>query len=323
MNIRGIGEIEIEKVFHELPRSRDGLWQKGERGIKHILSPGGEGIEFLVYDDRTMVNIVTNHSMSTLYELSPIQYEQPAEAVLMDLDGTTVKSERFWIGIIQSTIRELLGDSQFMLEKEDEPYVSGYSVSEHLLYCIEKYTPDKNLQQAYKIYRDITSYELDEILHGRGKKGAFQPNEGLKDFLLELKERNIKIALVTSGLYEKAWPEIISVFQTIGLGDPEEFYDCIITAGYPLGRGTPGTLGELSPKPHPWLYAEAAEMGLHIEGQAKKHVIGIEDSGAGILALRLAGFPAIGLKDGNISESNMDILTYGKVEYLKDALQYL
>ncbi len=50
--------------------------------------------------------------------------------------------------------------------------------------------------------------------------------------------------------------------STLGMGDPRDFYDAIITAGFPLRKGEAGTLGELSPKPHPWLYAETARVGL-------------------------------------------------------------
>ena len=53
-------------------------------------------------------------------------------AVLMDLDGTSVRSEEFWIGIIQTSTASLLGDRHFELEEADLPFVSGHSVSEHL-----------------------------------------------------------------------------------------------------------------------------------------------------------------------------------------------
>jgi beta-phosphoglucomutase-like phosphatase (HAD superfamily) len=87
------------------------------------------------------------------------------------------------------------------------------------------------------------------------------------------------------------------------MGDPREFYDAIITAGFPLRKGEAGTLGELSPKPHPWLYAEAARVGLGIPFEARNSVLGIEDSGAGVCAIRLAGFPVVGMAGGNIIES--------------------
>ncbi len=132
---------------------------------------------------------------------------------------------------------------------------------------------------------------------------AFEPAPGLKEFLLTLKEKGIKIALVSSGLYEKAYPEIKAAFDGMGLGRPEDFYDAIVTAGFPIRKGEVGTLGELSPKPHPWLYAEAARVGLGIPPERAGRVIGIEDSGAGICAVRLAGFAPVGVAGGNIEES--------------------
>ena len=87
------------------------------------------------------------------------------------------------------------------------------------------------------------------------------------------------------------------------MGDPKDFYDAIITAGFAIRKGEVGTLGELSPKPHPWLYAETCRVGLGIEFAERHSVVGIEDSGAGICSIRLAGFPAIGMAGGNIVES--------------------
>ena len=86
------------------------------------------------------------------------------------------------------------------------------------------------------------------------------------------------------------------------MGKPDDFYDAIITAGFPLRKGSCGTLGELSPKPHPWLYAEVYRVGLGLEFSERHHVVGIEDSSAGIASIRLAGFAAIGIRDGNITE---------------------
>ena len=121
------------------------------------------------------------------------------------------------------------------------------------------------------------------------------------DFLLEVKNAGIRIGLVTSGLYEKAYPEILSAFQTLNMGKPEEFYDCIISAGYALGPGGVGTLGELSPKPHPWLYAETGRVGLQIPFEERGRVIGVEDSAAGLHAIRLAGYVPVALAGGNLS----------------------
>jgi beta-phosphoglucomutase-like phosphatase (HAD superfamily) len=91
----------------------------------------------------------------------------------------------------------------------------------------------------------------------------------------------------------------------MGLGDPARFYDAIITAGFALRTGEVGTLGELSPKPHPWLYAQVFRIGLGLTPERRTHVIGIEDSAAGVCAVRLAGFAAIGVAGGNIGQSGL------------------
>ncbi len=69
-----------------------------------------------------------------------------------------------------------------------------------------------------------------------------------------------------------------------------------------------GTLGELSPKPHPWLYSEISRVGLGISAEDRHHVVGLEDSGAGICSIRLAGFEAVGMTGGNIVESGTKAL---------------
>jgi beta-phosphoglucomutase-like phosphatase (HAD superfamily) len=251
------------------------------------------------------------------YPVYPVKLERPLKAVLMDLDGTTVRSEDFWIWIIQMSVASLLGNPKFEFEEADMPYVSGHSVSEHLQYCIDKYCPGKSLEDARNYYFEHTRREMDEIMQGRGKDGAFTPTDGVKDFLLELKSMGIKIGLVTSGLYEKAYPEIISAFKTLNMGDPKEFYDAIISAGFPLRRGSVGTLGELSPKPHPWLYSETCIVGLGIGFDERNSVLGIEDSGAGVCSVRLAGYTTVGITGGNIIESG----TKAVCDYFEDSFE--
>ncbi|MGN1027730.1 MAG: hypothetical protein ACI4P4_15155 [Faecousia sp.] len=211
---------------------------------------------------------------------------------------------------------------KFQLEQADVPFVSGHSVSEHLLYCIEKYAPDKTVEEARAIYTQTTEYEMNEILQGRGREGAFTPAPYLKEFLTELKGRGVKIGLVTSGLYVKAMPEILSAFRTLGMGDPVDFYDAIITAGTALIKGQTGTIGELAPKPHPWLYAETARVGLGLTEADRPYVLGLEDSGAGIVSLRLCNFASVGIGGGNIEKSGTKSLCTSFCSGLRDVLDY-
>lgn len=113
---------------------------------------------------------------------------------------------------------------------------------------IAKYAKGKSLELARQYYFEIVNNEMDEIMNGRGKQEAFTPAPDLREFLMTVKENGIKIGLVTSGLYEKAMPEIISAFKQLNMGNPLDFYDCIITAGQALKKGQAGTLGELVEK---------------------------------------------------------------------------
>jgi beta-phosphoglucomutase len=285
-----------------LSKCSDGFFQVGKQGVMSILTTADQKVEFISFEHSVLAFVRSAMGYPAYYPMRPTQLNKPVQAVLMDLDGTTVRSEKFWILMIQKSIGSLLEDPSFTLEEEDLPYVSGHSVSEHLHYCIQKYCAEKPIEEARNYYYIHTHHELQEILMGRGMREAFRPAPGVKQFLLELKRMGIKIGLVTSGLYEKAWPEILSAFQEMGLGDPCDFYDAIISAGYPLRKGQVGTMGELSPKPHPWLYAETFRVGLGFEFQGRCSVVGIEDSAAGICSIRLAGIPAIGIAGGNILE---------------------
>ncbi len=301
--IPDLGTVGPDSGFHLLDKTEDGRFVTGRNGVVDIVSTGDEKVEFVSFGDSSLACVKSAIAYPTYYPVQPVNLEKPVKAVLMDLDGTTVRSEEFWIWIIQMSVASLLGNPKFELEEADMPYVSGHSVSEHLQYCIDKYCPGASLDKARDFYFEHTHREMEEIMAGRGKDGAFTPSVGVKDFLLELKSMGVKIGLVTSGLYEKAWPEILSAFKTLGMGDPKDFYDAIISAGFPLRKGSVGTLGELSPKPHPWLYSETSIVGLGQAFADRNHVLGIEDSGAGVCSVRLAGYTTIGIAGGNIEES--------------------
>ncbi len=288
----------------------DQRFQVGHDGVHTVLATGDGTLEFVAFSDHTLAHVRSAMGYPAYYPVQPVKLEHPVEAVLMDLDGTSVRSEEFWIWIIEQTTASLLGNPRFTLTESDHAHVSGHSVSEHLQYCIRTYCPDKTVEEARGYYFEHTHREMKAILAGTGRQGAFTPSPGLKDFLYALKDMKVRIGLVTSGLYEKAYPEILDAFRTLNMGDPADFYDAIITAGHPLRKGMAGTLGELSPKPHPWLYAETARVGLGIPVERRHHVVGIEDSGAGVSSIRLAGFTALGYAGGNIEASGTRALCH-------------
>lgn len=319
----GLGTVTEAGDMKPLEMTSDRRFRVGRDGVKAIISTGDRKVEFVGFSDHTLAHVRSAMGYPAYYPVEPVRMEKPIKAVLMDLDGTSVRSEEFWIWIIEKTTASLLEDPNFHLEEEDFPHVSGHSVSEHLQYCIRKYCPTKTVEEARTWYFRHTHHEMREILEGRGREGAFRPSPGLKEFLYALKDMGVKIGLVTSGLYEKAWPEILSAFRTLKMGDPKDFYDASITAGFPLRKGEVGTLGELSPKPHPWLYAETARVGLGIPFEERHHVVGIEDSGAGVCAIRLAGFSTIGFHDGNIIASGSRDLCDYDCESFEEILEIL
>jgi len=299
------------------------MFEVGKDGVKKILTPDDKKIDIVEFDDKKLCYVKSGMGYPAIYPMHETYFEKKAEAILMDLDGTSVHSEEFWMWIIEQTTARLMGKSNFKCEAEDEPFISGHSVSEHLQYMIEKYYKEGSLELARQYYFEIVNYEMDEIMKGRGKQDAFTPAPGLKKFLKTVKSEGIKIGLVTSGLYEKAMPEIVSAFRQLDMGDPVDFYDSIITAGYALKKGQTGTLGELAPKPHPWLYAESARVGLGIPFERRHKVIGIEDSSAGVISIKLAGFCCAGIFGGNIDKAGVGDLCDFKINNLMEMLDII
>lgn len=303
MYIPGFGIINGDSGFVACKTCSDGYFRVGKDAVTQIFRTGDGKVELIVYEDRSIAYVKSSMGYPAYYPVRDVDNSKRIKAVLMDLDGTTVRSEDFWINIIEMCVQSLIKSSDFNFVQADIPFVSGHSVSEHLNYCIKKYCPHESLDTARKFYFEHTRREMQAILKGRGRANAFTPAPGVRDFLLEVKAKGLKLGLVTSGLKEKAYPAILSAFQSMKLGRPEDFYDCIITAGESLQSGDTGTLGELEAKPHPWLYAESVYVGLGIPADDADSVVGIEDSGAGVCSVRLAGCYTAGISGGNIIDS--------------------
>ena len=156
------------------------MFTAGSAGVSQIYSTADGKVDFIEYiangtgaqQESCLAYVHSGMGYPALYPVRPIEYSGKAKAVLMDLDGTSVHSEAFWMYIIERTMAALMENSSFKLEACDEPFVSGHSVSEHLMYCIEKYCPDKTVEAARIHYNNVTAFEMDEIMHGRGKEAV-------------------------------------------------------------------------------------------------------------------------------------------------------
>jgi len=277
------------------------------------------GIDFIEKDGTLLVEI-KQCGVDAIYPLKNVKTNKEIKYVLMDLDGTTVKSEEFWMYLIECVCKEMLNDKNFKLAVEDQPFVSGFSTVEHLTYCKNKYKFAQDINEALACYHRIARFELNEIMEGRGNAGAFKPREGLKEFLNELHNMGIKIGLATSGLDYKAIPEIVSAFRVLNMGDPIDFYDSIITGGRQKNHGEYGTIGELAVKPHPWIYSELA-LGLGVKDLSDAIVV--EDSSAGLLSGKLAGINVVGFNDGNLIASGLDDQAIKMVNNFDELLNFI
>ena len=185
--IPDLGRFGPEDGLIPLAECSDGRFRPGADGVISVAATGDSKVEFVAFADHTLAYVRSALGYPAYYPVHPVALERPVRAVLMDLDGTSVRSERFWIWIIEQTTAGLLGDPRFALEASDLPYVSGHSVSEHLEHCIRKYCPDRTVEEARAAYFEHTRREMRAILDGRGRADAFVPAPGLKEFLLTLK----------------------------------------------------------------------------------------------------------------------------------------
>ena len=167
VRIPDLGDIGPKSGFIALECTSDKKYSAGKSGVADIVATGDAKVEFVSFGSHTLACVKSAIAFPAYYPVYPVKAELPLKAVLMDLDGTTVRSEEFWIWIIQQSVASLIKNPKFEFEQSDMPFVSGHSVSEHLQYCIDKYCPGKPLEEARNFYFEHTHREMDEIMQGR------------------------------------------------------------------------------------------------------------------------------------------------------------
>ena len=105
--IPGFGQLDEKSGFISQQACSDGHFCTGREGVNAIYRTGDKKVELVCFADRTIAYINSAVGYSAYYPVYPIVREK-TKAVLMDLDGTTVKSEEFWIWIIEKTVQSLL-----------------------------------------------------------------------------------------------------------------------------------------------------------------------------------------------------------------------
>jgi len=93
--------------FEKLAIGGDGYFTVGKNGVEQILLSKDKKVEFIFLEDQTMAFVRSALGYPAFYPVLPVKIEKPVKAVLMDLDGTSVRSEDFWIWIIFGLLNNL------------------------------------------------------------------------------------------------------------------------------------------------------------------------------------------------------------------------
>ncbi|MBN1417216.1 MAG: HAD family phosphatase [Planctomycetes bacterium] len=266
------------------------------------------------FDSEGGRSYVTVHTpVETRYAIADVPARFPdLEAVMMDMDGSSTDTEKLVLEAMRRMMASALGEPSFAFAREDYPHIIGDSTTNHVRYLVARYgLAAAALDEAIEAYYAEYHRTLRDIRDGRIGDRLIEPMPGLPEFLSTCKRRGIRVGLVTSSLREEVDIIMPEVFGRMGIAERfERFYDGVIAAD---------EVGEAFLKPHPNLYVRMAEEKLRIRNRRRAFVI--EDSTAGIIAGRIAGFAVVavphpGTRDHDVTLANLGLAEGGLPEIL-------
>ena len=207
------------------------------------------------------------------------------KAALFDLDGTLIDNNAYHL---QSWILYLKNLNREITEEEYKAHVNGRTNKDVIEYIYQRKMEDAEAmvyaQQKEAIYRDL--YQAD-----------ITPVNGLLELLQALKDKNIPMAIATSGIQVN----IDFMFSHIPI---RQYFQTVVNSSH-ITKG----------KPDPEIYLKTAQ----ILGVAPKDCLVFEDAIVGILAAKAAGMKVIGvLTTHNATElSGADLVIKDFTELVK------
>lgn len=195
------------------------------------------------------------------------------KAVIFDVDGVIVDSEKYWKKEKEKIISEAFEDGSDLSPSD----LTGIPVLDQY----DKYSKNHKMNVTRNEYFDLYDKKAESIY---SKKVTLLSD--LSKFLNELKEKNIKIVICSSS-YSKWINMILERFSL------KNKFDLIITADSIDAKG----------KPEPHIYEKAAEK-LNLDPE---ECIVIEDSENGILAAKRAGMYCIAYKPETNNKNNLSM----------------
>lgn len=210
------------------------------------------------------------------------------DAVVFDMDGVIFDSEKIYLKCLTA-----VGEKYRIPDFEDLCYATIGTTDLHmkevfLSHYGEDFPFDTYMDEMFVLFR-------------KEAEGGLPLKKGAREILAYLKENNIKVALATSTIREKALPEI----QNAGL---EPFFDQFI-CGDMIENG----------KPEPDIYLKAcASLGVKPE-----HAIAIEDSFNGIRSASRAGMHPVMVPDLLQPDDEIQELAECVLPSLLDVIMYI
>ena len=182
------------------------------------------------------------------------------EAVVFDLDGVVVDTEKYWNQVEEDIYSETVDSGDV-----DTQELAGMSITNTYQYLSENYDVSISLDEFFEMYEERAEKVYME-------KAALMPN--LKNLISDIRKRDLKIGLAT-GSY---WPEY--VIERFNLE-----FDAVVDSGQVEGDG----------KPEPETYRMAVER----LGVEPEKAIAIDDTDAGISSAKGAGLYCIGYEESD------------------------
>ncbi|MBW6410645.1 HAD family hydrolase [Clostridium weizhouense] len=203
--------------------------------------------------------------------------KQYTKAIIFDMDGVIVDSERIYFGIE----RDVFSHFKIKISKEEHEGFVGSSLEN----MWDKIIKDKSLKICPK---DTVNYHKQYVMkHMEGLE--LVPIKNVKEFINDIKEKNIKIALASSST--KALINLI-----LNKLEIRNLFD-VIVSGEEVKQS----------KPNPEIFLKAAKF-LNVD---PSDCIVIEDSSNGVRAAKKAGMKCIGFLNpgsGNQCLEEADII---------------
>jgi HAD superfamily hydrolase (TIGR01509 family) len=188
------------------------------------------------------------------------------EAVLFDMDGVIVDSERYWAGLEEERIFPTAGVADVSAEE-----ITGMNYREVYDYLDANYDVAVEREEFLAIYEESAREIYTE-------RAALM--DGFRDLCGTLQDRGVRLAIVSSSPAE--WIEMVSErFELTG-------FDAVVSAE---GVDGPG-------KPEPHIYRHAAEE-LAVD---PADCVAVEDSMHGIQSATAAGMTCIGYRGADAKD---------------------